>query len=329
MVIDVESLSVKSRRPKALYFSGAGVYFFWQVGAAQYLQEKCAWKDMPIIGASAGSLSGLLLLAGADLDKAVDVALQQAEDKQIWSKRSGLRGELTTLLADWMEVMVPKDISEETLRQLSIALTPPPNNPLKLEPPILESGFVSREDVIAACQASCHIPFFSSGQVTAKYKGNEFIDGSFYYWVTKNRFSGLPLPECEPDDVMWIDYCDDAEFMEKIKNKSFLDAHDPAAVREMVQSGYNYLKLAHAEDRLPLAVTPKPVNVPVTSVLRPKPSNLEKEIRKYKKENGLLEEKDSGDDVLNKVAPAMHMHQAGLTGGMGDIAMWSPSAPSE
>ena len=32
---------------------------FWQVGAAQYLQEKCAWKDMPIIGASAGSLSGL------------------------------------------------------------------------------------------------------------------------------------------------------------------------------------------------------------------------------------------------------------------------------
>lgn len=329
LLFDVgETLSVKNRRPKALYCSGAGVYFFWQVGAAKYLQEACAWEDMPIIGASAGSLTGLLLLGGVNFDMAVDVALRQAEERKVWTKKSGLRGELSSLLSDWMEEVLPRELSQETLGQLSIALTPPPVNPLKVEPPILESGFVSREDVIAACLASCHIPFFSSGSMTASYRGKEFIDGSFFYWVTKNRFSGLPLPECDPDDVMWIDYCDDQIFMEKIKNKSFLDVHDPVAVREMVDAGYEYLKLAHYEDRLPLTITPKPTNMPRTSVLRTTPSKLEKEIREFKKKKGLLEEEESGREALNEVAPAMSMHQAGLSGSMQDFTMWMPSPPT-
>ena len=319
----VDALSIlNDRRPKALYFSGAGTYFFWQCGAAKYLQESCAYEEIPIIGASAGSLTGLLLLAGVDMDQAVNVALERAEGSQIFDKKSGLRGELNSLLSQWLDEVIPRELPMEALSQLSIALTPPPMNPLNLEPPTLMRDFVSREDVLSACLASCHIPFFSSGKLTAQYKDTPYIDGSFYYWVTKNRFSGLPLPDCDPDDVLWIDYCDDEVFMKQIQDKSFLDVHDATAVMGMVDSGYKYLQIAHSEGRLPLAVTPKPINVPSASVMKsPKPtvSRLEKELRQWKREN---------HTPFGRVgAPHVTVHQAGLSGGISDLTLWPSQHP--
>ena len=98
----------------------------------------------PIVGASAGSLTALMLLTGVDFDRAVEVALTKAEEKDVFTKASGLRGELTGLLRDWMKAVLPEDIPTTVLEQLSIALTPPPTNPFKSEPPTLETGFTSR-----------------------------------------------------------------------------------------------------------------------------------------------------------------------------------------
>ena len=250
------------KNPKAIYFTGAGVYFFWQVGAAKYLLE-LGKVDAPIVGASAGSLTALMLLTGVDFDRAVEVALTKAEEKSVFTKASGLRGELTGLLRDWMKAVLPEDIPTTVLEQLSIALTPPPTNPFKSEPPTLETGFTSREDVIEACLASCHIPWFSNGHPVETYRGVEYIDGSFWYFVTKNRFTGLPLPACDPQDILWVDYGDDPEFMETIGKESFLFCHSPSMVRSMVEYGYQYMKRAHYEDRLPCAVTEKPVYIPL------------------------------------------------------------------
>ena len=321
----VDALSmVKSKRPKALYFSGAGTYVFWQCGAAKYLQEGCAYSETPIVGASAGSLTGLLLLAGVDMDEAMNVALQQAEERRIFDKKGGLRGELKSLLEEWMEIVILDYLPREVLSSLSIALTPPPFNPLRLEPPKLMQDFVNREDVISACVASCHIPFFSSGTLTAEYKGSPYIDGSFYYWVTKNRFSGLPLPDCNPEDVFWIDYCDDEAFMERIRNKSFLDVHEPRDVRDMFDAGYKYLENSHNEGKLPLAINPKLLNVPSESVIestKPRVSRLEKELRQWRRDNDVL---------CGRVSiPNMAIHQAGLSGTMTDATFWPTADPHE
>lgn len=40
--------------PSCIYFSGAGIYFWWQMGAAKYMKENCKpelLKSVPIIGA--------------------------------------------------------------------------------------------------------------------------------------------------------------------------------------------------------------------------------------------------------------------------------------
>jgi hypothetical protein len=40
--------------PSCVYFSGAGIYFWWQMGVAKYMKENCQpelFKDIPIIGA--------------------------------------------------------------------------------------------------------------------------------------------------------------------------------------------------------------------------------------------------------------------------------------
>jgi hypothetical protein len=319
--------AIMPNRPEAIYFTGAGVYFFWQVGAAKYLLENSS-KSMPqIVGASAGSLTGLMLLTGVDFDHAVEVALEKAEEKEVFTKPSGLRGELTGLLRDWMEAVLPRDIPSEVLDQLSIALTPPPTNPFKSEPPTLESGFTCREDVIDACLASCHIPWYSNGDPMESYRGTDFIDGSFWYFVTKNRFTGLPLPECDPEEILWVDYGDDPDFMASIGKESFLSSHSPSKVRRMVEYGYNYMKRAHHEGRLPCAGTDKPLEVPsmldgisgadARAKRRDGPSQLEKERREWLRATKRAAEVELGDLTTGGII----MMQGGLSGGIADFTL--------
>jgi hypothetical protein len=47
----------RPQKPKCVYFTGAGMYFWWQAGAAKYIQQNCDLSNMPVIGASAGSLT--------------------------------------------------------------------------------------------------------------------------------------------------------------------------------------------------------------------------------------------------------------------------------
>ena len=80
-------------KPQCCYFTGAGIYFFWQLGCAQYMKENCDIKQLPMItGASAGSLTATFLLAGTDLKFATEKALELAEASKIYERKSGLAG---------------------------------------------------------------------------------------------------------------------------------------------------------------------------------------------------------------------------------------------
>ena len=241
-------------KPRACYFTGAGVFFFWQVGAAKYMKETCVLGDIPVVGASAGSLTGLLLLSGVDFDKATEIALTQSVESGVYNKQTGLAGELGGLLYAWLDTVVPKDLDVESVSSLHVAVTP-----AAAKSPKLVRDFESREDVIQACMASCHVPVFMDGRPTTSYRGESVVDGSFWYFVTKNRLNGLPLPpSCKPEEVFWVDYTDDDEFMAAMADGNFLGLVGEEGIRDMVAAGYNFMKREHFYGRLPMARFQRP-----------------------------------------------------------------------
>ena len=239
-------------QPKAMYFTGAGIYFWWQAGCARYIQENCDYSTIPMIGASAGSLSATLLLSNVDFVKAAQSALRIGSDAKIYERKGGLAGIWGSLLSTWLNEIIPDDVSEDTFQRLQIAVTP------SLKTPKLVSGFSSKSDVIDACMASCHVPVFLDGRPTTTFRGEQVLDGSFWYFITKDRTTGLPLPtDKKLDEIFWIDYCDDDDFMQSISG-NILELASPSKILDMMDDGYNFMKREHYNGRLPLARLKKP-----------------------------------------------------------------------
>lgn len=235
------------------YFTGAGLYFWWQAGTAKYLQSNNKInKNTTFIGASAGSLTALLLLCNVDFDKAAWRALDLAQKEGIFEKKSGLVGILGNLLRKWLNEIVPDNITAKDLENLYISLTPIGRSPF------LVSAFQSKEDVINACLASCHVPLFMDGKPVAEYRGEQVIDGSFWYFVTKDRYAGLPLPlsKLAEANLVWIDYGDDVKFLESVSGNFLETPSNPNAIYKMMERGYNFMKEVSEMKDSKLAIVP-------------------------------------------------------------------------
>lgn len=225
------------------------MYIWWQLGAVKYLQEHCDMKvleDVPIMGASAGSISATLLLAKTNINDGAKLAEKLVSDYDIYDRENGIYGIWGTILRAWLEEMIPDDLSMSTVKNLHISVTP------SWRFPKLLSGFVSKEDLIDAILASCHIPIFLDGRPLTQYRGQSVMDGSFWYFVTKDRFRGLPFPDSVvANDVTWIDYGDDEVFMSGISG-NFLNLITPNDMYTMLDIGYEYMKRLHKHGHLPL-----------------------------------------------------------------------------
>lgn len=246
-------------KPQACYFSGAGLYFWWQLGAAQYLKENCNYLEYPIMaGASAGSITSTLLLSGVELRSVPNVAIKLAMDSGVMKRKTGLAGVLGLLVRQWLEEVIPDDVDMNRFKNLQIALTPMVGSNMT---PKLVSNFIDKDDLINAILASCHIPVFLDGKPYTNYRGEQVMDGSFWYFVTKNRINGMPLPKGVPTSkIFWVDYVDDEDFMQTVSG-NFLEMISPDGLLDMVESGYNYMKREHYYGNLPYAKIEKPTFV--------------------------------------------------------------------
>jgi len=197
-----------------IYFTGAGIYFWWQAGCAKYLQQNFDLSTVPVYGASAGSLTGALLLNGCDFDKAFEVACDLSHKHDIYSRKN-FNGVLGNVLREWIDIVLPENLHERTFRDFHVALTPAKLNVIPRTPRLV-SCFSNRKEVIDCLMASCHIPLLLDGEIMTSYKSESYIDGSFWYFITKDRFSGLPLPPIDMKNLFWVDYTDDSAFMKKI-----------------------------------------------------------------------------------------------------------------
>eukprot|EP01038_Epipyxis_sp_PR26KG_P003971 gene3971-5691_t len=252
------------QNPKTCYFSGAGIYFWWQIGCAKYMKENCDLTKFPsFVGASAGSLTATLLATNTDLNSITSSAIDLSRKYDVYSRKTGLAGIWGGLLRLWLEEIIPNEDSfdKDMISKLYIAVTP------TFKKSKLVTDFIDREDLINACLASCHVPLFLDGRPSTEFRGEQVIDGSFWYFVTKERTSGLTIPEnIQPEKVFWVDYVDDEQFLESVSG-NFLELSSPDGLVDMMDAGYNFMKREHYNSRLPFTKYEKPNFVSYSNII--------------------------------------------------------------
>jgi predicted acylesterase/phospholipase RssA len=187
---------------------------------------------------------------------------------------AGVWGKLTK---EWLHELVPDTTTAQDVKNLYISATPVPN---LLKGPLLLSDFQSKSQVIEACMASVHIPLFMDGKLSAKYKDQYYIDGSFWSFVNKKAFKE-PLPASLvslvgtrnaeliqksagpseapptnhmpplnldssktlilPDEVFVLDWHRDLKFREVVSG-SIVSLISPEGLYEMMDFGYKFMK---------------------------------------------------------------------------------------
>lgn len=144
-------------------------------GVLKYLLRNFRLQDVKIVGASAGALCAVLVASGVDLDRAVRKAYDISMANDIWTRPSGLAGIWGGLVREWLEELLPENAHVLCKSRVQVIATKVPS--MRLE--YLDS-FDSRSDLINACMASIHIPFFLDGNGTYLYRGKQYIDGSVW-----------------------------------------------------------------------------------------------------------------------------------------------------
>ena len=235
---------------KVLRFSGGGIFFFWQAGAAAYIAQHCPeLRDVPVMGASAGSIAATLLASQVSFHDAAKLAIKIGKENNIWESNKSLSGIWGSLIRSFLEEIIPDDISTESLEKINVLVTP--RNVLK--GPRLLNQFESKEDLINALMASIHIPIFMNGKMTTSYKDKKYIDGSFWSMVA-NVKGPWPVESLDKKkDVFHIDYNHDKEFLDSIEDKKITQVITPDMVFEMMRRGYAYMEKQAMAGLLPSA----------------------------------------------------------------------------
>ncbi len=168
---------------KAIEIHGGGIYFWWQAGAATYLNQHCPLgNDIEFVGASAGSITAALLLARANFTEAAEVAINEVAKLNLWEGSESLFGVWGDIVHNFLHrLLSPVTFHDRDLRRIHIALT----YGFIFAGTTHVSDFNSKEELLHAVLTSTHIPFFMNGEGWRKYREGFYIDGSFWYFVLK------------------------------------------------------------------------------------------------------------------------------------------------
>jgi hypothetical protein len=225
---------------KCIHFSSGGTYFWWQAGAAKYIQENFDLSNVIVIGSSAGSLTATLLKTGGCFNKALNYALHIVEKYNIRKNPLGLAGVWGGLVREWLHELLPNNVTDHH-NEIHIAAAP--LNPFK-NPETL-SKFKDKYALIDACLTSCHIPFFMNGKLSSHYDGGNYVDGSIWEFVG-GIFYNEAWPEdfhdIHPDEILFVDWRHDKKFMKSIRLSSQLSLLSEEMVKQMMDAGYAYMK---------------------------------------------------------------------------------------
>ena len=243
-------------KSKAVQFTGGGIFFWWQAGFCRRLleegfREQALSSDVKIIGTSAGALSAALLASGADFSKAADVAIALSAREKVF-ETGRLAFVWGKIVEEWLEVLIPDEPTSPLLLSNTF-ITATPADLCKGIRQVTLSGFASKQDVIGACMASAHIPFFMDAKATRRYKGVDLIDGSFWPFVLGDeRFEAWRVKDSPSSfsssssssssslqQVYNVDWQADSVFREQV-SEGFTSMLSPSRVADMMEYGYRF-----------------------------------------------------------------------------------------
>jgi Patatin-like phospholipase len=192
--------------PTLLNIKGGGVFFFWMAGAMRAIAQRHSLQELKLQGASSGALIAVLAACDVDFEAAAEAAHRLCVDHDVYARPLGLMGVWGGLIRSWLQELLPEDAAQRCSERVTIALTAVfPAKTMHVR------EFGSKDDVIDACMASVHIPFFLDGCMTANYKGMVFCVGAkCCMWdVILNIFISVQgsawwmAPSAEPSWRVW------------------------------------------------------------------------------------------------------------------------------
>jgi len=106
-------------------------------------------------------------------------AFRLSTENDIWNRPGGLAGIWAGLIRQWLDELLPADADVRCAGRVRLIATEVPTLRLRYL-----DEFESREDLIDACMASVHIPFFLDGNASFTYKGKRYVDGSLWDFLS-------------------------------------------------------------------------------------------------------------------------------------------------
>jgi hypothetical protein len=96
------------------------------------------------------------------------------------------------LVRNVLDGLLPEDAHERCKHRLLVAVQPAEN---LLAEPVLLDHFDSRQELVEALLASCHIPFYMDGQASRRFRNRPTVDGGLKRLVPRLKLhTGLTGP---------------------------------------------------------------------------------------------------------------------------------------
>jgi predicted acylesterase/phospholipase RssA len=221
-----------------IIFPGGGIFFWWQAGVVKALQQQydLGRRDIIMSGASAGSITCILAACSVDMDAAMDAALRLSDTAGIFTQRRGLAGIWGDLIEKWLHEMLPDDCHVICSNRVNISVTTITTSFMPLHRRVINT-FTSKQDIIDACLASVHVPYFIDGKFSRTYRGDTCVDGSFLFflhnipWSVTEQFDGTHR-------AMMVYHRNDKKLMKR--KWGMFQTIDKESVLAMFSMGYNY-----------------------------------------------------------------------------------------
>ena len=180
VVVSSIVLQTRPSTTPTIRFTGGGIYFWWQAGVCQYLAEQRGMgticdkpsANVQVEGASAGALAATLLVSNSSFRQAADIAISLAHRDKVFEKRLGLYGIWGNMVNEWLEELLPDEITASVQSNLFLAVTPFPRI---WKGTTYVTGFQNKNELIEACMASTHIPYFMNKRATAKFRDRRYV----------------------------------------------------------------------------------------------------------------------------------------------------------
>ena len=186
---------------RSVSLSGCGWLIPYHVGVLKCLVERgIVCKDRTVLsGVSGGAIVAAGLASNIDLND-VSRLMREGADRIRNTMNGRFVGNMRHVLEEMLDDVLPSNAHEMASHRVKIGVLTP-----RLHCKVV-SEFDSKKDLIHACLASSHIPFYMDGQIFCHWRNKRWLDGGLLDILppsyAENEIKSLPysiMAKLRPD----------------------------------------------------------------------------------------------------------------------------------